>query len=247
MSDQNHDCCPPTESEESVKSQESCSPGSCALPPAKRGGGGKRTIWASLGLGVLAAACCWVPLALAGAGLATGTLGAKVAWIRPWALGGLMLLLLGLLGWWARRRFAPAKTAEGCCEEVPKFPTLAVTILLGSFGLAWGAPRILYPGRNTAITAMAPPAPAGGTLLLLSTPQYDCPPCAGSLPQTLAATPGVASVQMDFEKRETRIIFQPGAAIDPAMDKWKKDLGFDGKVIRREAAPAPIKADVGIR
>ena len=55
----------------------------------------KRTVWTSIGLGMLGSACCWLPLALAGLGVATGTLGARIAWMRPWALGGLLILFLG--------------------------------------------------------------------------------------------------------------------------------------------------------
>jgi hypothetical protein len=183
---------------------------------------------------VLASACCWVPLALAGAGVATGTLGARIFWIRPWALGALLILLLGVLSWWARKRFASTMMAAGCRTAVPRFPTLAVAILLGSFVAAWAAPRLMHPGRQTVLTAVAPLAPAGSTLLVIATPQFDCAPCAGNLPQTMSATPGVASVRMDFDRRETRIVFQPGAAVDPTLAKWKKDLGFDGKVLWRQ-------------
>lgn len=228
MSDITHDCCVPSEMEEPLKS------GSCALPPSGTEAGYKRTVWASIGLGVLASACCWVPLALAGLGVATGTLGAKIAWIRPWALGGLLVLLLGLLGWWARKRFASAKTKEDCCAVVPRFPTLAATILVVSFVFAWASPRLLHPGRNSTLMALAPSAPTGGTLIVISTPQFDCPPCVGTLPQTMATTPGVATVRMDFDKRETHIAFQPGAKIHAILAQWKKDLGFEGKEIRRQ-------------
>jgi hypothetical protein len=226
--------------EESLKA-----PSDCALPPPSAGDDAKRTVWASLGLGVLASACCWLPLALAGLGVATGTLGARIAWIRPWALGGLLILLLGVLGWWIRKRCAATGTAEDCCAVVPKFPTLAVTILAASFVLAWASPRLLHPGKSSTLTALAPPAPAGGTLLVISTPQFDCPPCVGTLPQTMAATPGVASVQMDFDKRETHIVFQPGAAVDATLAQWKKDLGFEGKEVRRVADAAPAQGGAG--
>lgn len=230
MTTQNPDCCPPSHPEEAVKS-----PSNCALPPPSAGEDSKRTVWASIGLGVLASACCWVPLALAGLGVATGTLGARISWIRPWALGGLALLLMGVIGWWVRKRFASAKADADCCAVAPTFPTLAVAILVASYLLAWGSPRLLHPGSNTTLTALAPPAPAGGTLLVISTPQFDCPPCVGTLPQVMAGTPGVTSVQMDFDKRETHIAFQPGAAIDTTLTQWKKELGFEGKIVRREA------------
>ena len=197
------------------------------------GPGKARTTWAAIGFGLLASACCWVPLALAGAGVATGTLGAKIAWIRPWALGALVLLLLGVIGWWVRKRFATTKTTEDCCAVIPKFPTLSAVILAFSFVLAWASPRILHPGRTTTLTDLAQAAPAGGTLLVISTPQFDCPPCVGTLPKTMAATPGVASVQMDFDKRETRIAFLPGVEADPILARWKKDLGFEGKELSR--------------
>jgi copper chaperone CopZ len=180
---------------------------------------------------VLASACCWVPLALAGAGVATGTLGAQISWIRPWALGALLILLLGVLGWWARKRLASTKTAADCCTAAPRFPTLAVALLTASFVSAWAAPRLLHEGKGPDPVAAAP---IGSTLLILATPQFDCAPCAGDLPRTLAATPGVASVQMDFDQRETRIVFQPGASVDATLAAWKKDLGFEGKEIHRK-------------
>jgi hypothetical protein len=241
MNDQNHDCCTPSNTEASANPQ-----GSCALP-SNTGDKDRRTVWASIGLGVLASACCWVPLALAGAGVATGTLGARISWIRPWALGALLSLLLGVLGWWTRKRLASTKSAADCCTAVPRFPTLAVAILTGSFVLAWATPRFLHPGRQAVLTSVAPPAPAGSTLLVIATPQFDCAPCAGNLPQAMSATPGVASVQMDFDRRETRIVFQPGAAVDSTLAKWKNDLGFDGKVLWRQDTFPSTHKDVDLR
>ena len=224
MNDQNHDCCTPSNTEASANHQVGC-----ALP-SNTGDKGHRTVWASIGLGVLASACCWVPLALAGAGVATGTQGARISWIRPWALGALLILLLGVLGWWARRRFAPVKAGD-CCAAVPRFPTLAVALLTASFVSAWAAPRLLHEGKDPVPVAAAP---IGSTLLVLATPQFDCASCAGDLPRTLAATRGVDSVQMDFDQRETRIVFQPGAPVDATLAAWKKDLGFEGKEIQRK-------------
>jgi len=167
--------------------------------------------------------------------MATGTLGARIAWIRPWALGALAVLLTGVIAWWALKRYGSPSGKDNCCTEPPRFPTLPVVILGLSFLGAAAAPRLLHPGRSSTLTATAPPAPAEGTLLVLSTPQFDCPSCVGTLPQNLAATPGVASVQMDFDKRETRIVFQPGSAVDTMLARWKKELGFEGKEVKREA------------
>lgn len=227
MSTQNHDCCPPGGPQT----------GQCPTePPDLSPKAGRRTVLSAVLLGVAASACCWLPLALAGLGVATGTLGARIAWIRPWALGALALLLVGVVGWWALKRHGGPSGKDNCCTEPPRFPTLPVVILGLSFLGAAAAPRLLHPGRTTTLTAFAPPAPSGGTLLVLSTPQFDCPPCAGTLPQALAATPGVASVQMDFDKRETRIVFQPGAAVDATLARWKQELGFEGKEAKRESA-----------
>jgi copper chaperone CopZ len=207
--------------------------GRCNPSPSKPKGTQGRTIWPSLGLGVLASACCWLPLALAGLGVATGMLGAKIVWMRPWALGGLLILLLGVVGWWARKRFAETKSSEARCQGVRRFPALEVGILGISFALVWASPRLLHPGRNTSLSVQAPFVSSGGTLLILSTPQFDCPPCVGTLPKAMAATPGVASVRMDFEKRETHVVFQLGAGIDEILAKWKQELGFEGREIQR--------------
>lgn len=238
MSTQNHDCCPP----------QGPQTGTCPTePPDLNPKTGRRTAASALLLGVVASACCWLPLALAGLGVATGTLGAKIAWIRPWALWALALLLVGVVGWWALKRYGGTAEGDNCCTAPPRFPTLPVVILGISFLGAAAAPRLLHPGRSTTLTAVAPPVPSGGTLLVLSTPQFDCPPCVGTLPQTLAATPGVASVQMDFDKRETRIVFQPGASIDATLARWKKELGFEGREAKREGASVPSPGAIGLR
>lgn len=230
MSTQDHDCCPPRGPQT----------GTCPTePPDLSPKAGRRTVLSAVLLGVAASACCWLPLALAGLGIATGTLGAKIAWIRPWALGALALLLVGVVTWWALKRYGGPSGKDNCCTEPPRFPMLPVVILGLSFLGAAATPRLLHPGRSTTLTATAPPSPAGGILLVLSTPQFDCPPCVGTLPQTLAATPGVASVQFDFDKRETRIVFQAGSAVDATLARWKKELGFEGKEVRREAASVP--------
>lgn len=196
-------------------------------------GAQRRTAWAAVGLGLLASACCWLPLALAGVGVAGGAAGARVAWIRPWALGGLVLLLAGLVGWWTYRRFMTAKVTDDCCAVAPRFPVLPVVVLAISLVGAWATPRLVHSGGPPAGEARAM-APAGGTLLVLSTPQFDCPSCAGTLPQTMAQTPGVASVQMDFDARKTRIAFQSGADVEGILAHWDHDLGFSGTVIQRQ-------------
>lgn len=193
----------------------------------------RRTVWAAVGLGLLASACCWLPLALAGVGVVGGAAGARVAWMRPWALGGLGLLLMGLVGWWVYRRIAVRKLADDCCAIVPKFPALPVVVLALSFVGASAAPRLLHAGNTTAGNPEATGV-AGGTFLVLSTPQFDCPPCAGTLPQTMEQTPGVTSVQMDFDERETRIAFKAGADVDGILAAWNQRLGFSGKVVRHQ-------------
>ncbi|MBI3130305.1 MAG: hypothetical protein HYZ13_03010 [Acidobacteria bacterium] len=220
-----HDCCPPQGPQTGA-----CPTNPLDLSPKA----GRRTALSAVLLGVVASACCWLPLALAGLGVATGTLGARIAWIRPWAFGALAVLMVGVIGWWALKRYGGPGEKDNCCTESPRFPKLPVVILSLSFLGAAAAPSLLHPGRNTPLTAVAPPARSGGMLVVLSTPQFDCPPCVGTLPQTLAKTPGVASVQMDFDKRETRIAFQPGTAVDAALARWKRELGFEGKEVRRE-------------
>lgn len=202
-------------------------------PDARMDGAQRPTAWAAVGLGLLASACCWLPLALAGVGATGSVVGAKVASMRPWALGGLGLLLAGVVGWWVQRRITVTKVVNDCCAVAPRFPTLPVVVLALSFAGAWAAPRLLHRGKPVPGSPEAAMA-AGGTFLVLSTPQYDCPPCAGTLPQTMSQTPGVASVQMDFDKRETRIAFKPGADVDGILAGWNQKRGFSGKVVRHQ-------------
>jgi copper chaperone CopZ len=184
-------------------------------------------------LGVAASACCWLPSALVSLGLATGTLGARIAWIRPWALAIMALLLCGVIVWWVLKRYGGPSGKDTCCTEPPRFPTLPVVALgLSALGAA-AVPRLIHPGQSATLSS---PAPTGGTLLVLSTPQFDCPACVGTLSQAMAATPGVVSVQMDFDKRETRIVFQPGSAVDATLARWKQELGFEGIEVKRETA-----------
>ena len=238
MCTQDQDCCPPRGPQT----------GECpAEPPDLSPKVGRRTVLSAVLLGVAASACCWLPLALAALGMATGTLGAKIAWIRPWALGALALLLAGVIAWWALKRYGGPSEKENCCTEPPRFPTLPVVILGISFRGATAAPRLLHPGGSTTLADTVAPIPARGTLLVLSTPQFDCPSCIGKLQQTLAATAGTASVQMDFDTRETRIVFQKGSAVDATLARWKKELGFEGIVVKREAASVPSPGTAGLR
>lgn len=227
MSTQGHDGCHPP----------GAPTGECLTNPSDLSPkAGRRTVLSAILLGVAASACCWLPLALASLGLATGTLGARIAWIRPWALGALALLLAGLIAWWVLKRYGGPSGKDHCCTEPTRFPTLPVVFLgLSALGAA-AVPRLIHPDRSATLV---PPAPAGGTLLVLSTPQFDCPACVGTLSQAMEATPGVASVQMDFDKRETRIAFHPGSAVDATLARWKVELDFEGKEVKREAASAP--------
>lgn len=202
--------------------------------PSASGGRGGRTAWAAAGLGLLASACCWIPLALAGVGAAGAAAGARVAWLRPWAFLGLVLLTVGTLGWWIYRRSIKGRPQEDCCAPAPRFPVLPMLVLVLSFIGAWTAPRLLYAHVDASNGAGSSAGIDGGTFLVLSTPQFDCPPCAGVLPETMAKTPGVASVHMDFDKRETRIQFHEGADVQGILARWDHDLGFSGKVIQRQ-------------
>lgn len=202
--------------------------------PTPKGSTERRTVWAAAGLGLLASACCWIPLALAGLGVAGGAAGARVAWLRPWALWGLALLMVGTLGWWIYRRSMKESPQEDCCAPAPRFPVLPMLVLMLSFIGAWTAPRLLYAHAGASHGAGSPAGIDDGTFLVLSTPQFDCPPCAGTLPETMAKTPGVASVHMDFDKRETRIQFREGADVPGILAHWDHDLGFSGTVIQRQ-------------
>ena len=102
-----HDCCPPNGIQAGTCSTQS---------PDQRPKAEGRTMLSAVLLGVAASACCWLPLALAVAGVATGTLGAKISWIRPWALGALVLFLAGVIVWWAMKRFSGA--SKGGAREV---------------------------------------------------------------------------------------------------------------------------------
>ncbi|HEU4952634.1 MAG TPA: hypothetical protein VFT46_11840 [Holophagaceae bacterium] len=222
-----HDCCAVPEPPKI---------GPSASTPVAEGSTARRTVWAAAGLGLLASACCWIPLALAGAGAAGGAAGARVAWLRPWALWGLALLMVGTLGWWIYRHSIRGRPQEDCCAPAPRFPALPMLVLVLSFIGAWSAPRLLflYAHESASKSAESAAVTDGGTLLVLSTPQFDCPPCAGALPETMAKTPGVASVHMDFDKRETRIQFREGANVPGILAHWDHDLGFSGKVILRQ-------------
>lgn len=83
-------------------------------PPDLSPKAGRRTVLSAVLLGVAASACCWLPLALASLGLATGTLGARIAWIRPWALGVLALLLGGVIVWWVLKRYGGPSGKDTC-------------------------------------------------------------------------------------------------------------------------------------
>lgn len=92
----------------------------------KRGSG--RTVLATIGIVLLPAACCGVPLLL-GAGAfgvvgAAGVLGAVGTMLgNPWVIAAAVALIAGLLVWLLRRRAGAKRPADDCC--VPERPASA--------------------------------------------------------------------------------------------------------------------------
>lgn len=161
--------------------------------------------------GLLASACCWLPLVL----LLFGTSAAGVAGFfesyRPWFLAGAAALLAG--GFYAtyfrRSECAPGSACAMPRPDLQRFNRTMLWVAAGATLVFATFPK--YAGYF--IMSQGAPAPAvveaTGTTLELKIEGMSCEACASGLQGTLRRVPGVLSAEVNYKGKSARLIVEP--------------------------------------
>lgn len=210
-------------------------------------------MFGSMVSGVLASACCWLPLLLLAAGISGVAVGAALERYRPILLAVTFALLGAAFYLTYRPRFrsagerAPAGEGESegaitseCCSPTARTKytlqkmnrvmlwivaaiTLAFALFPNYVGLFFNDGR-----RGLMLTARG-----DSDAVFIAIEGMTCKACATVLEKELAAFPGIASAEVSYEKRLAVLHF--GRRSSPRIDEVLgriKNAGYDGAVMR---------------
>ena len=182
----------------------------------------------------LSSACCWLPLLLLGAGAsAAGVAGFFEAYRLPLLVGTGLLIATGFYLVYVRK---PACMPDGSCaapssrlrriDEITLWMAIAAAIVFASFPDYVG--HLLGSEPNQAIAATAPMEH-----VILRIAGMTCAGCAIHVEQALAAVDGVARVEVSYDDKTARVLFDPGAK-HPDINALRDAL----RVVGYSASPA---------
>lgn len=185
---------------------------------------------------VAASACCWAPLVLLAAGISGGAFASAFEAWRP-VLLPMTFALLGPAFYFAYRR---PRAAEACCSPegnaVPATKKLnravlwVVTAVILAFAFFPG-----YAGRLLGSGSVV----ARGDLeeMVVEIEGMTCEGCAAGLAGTLRGVPGVAHVEVSYERREAVLSVEKDHAVprETILNVVAK-AGYRGRFVDREKA-----------
>ena len=241
------DCCVTARAKNSASSSNHLN--SSALTSARKAE--RFAMFGSVVSGVLASACCWLPLLLLAAGFSGAAVGAALERYRPILLAVTFALLAVAFYLTYRPRFriagslAPAGEAESgvrseCCSPTARTKcTLqkmnrVVLWIVAAITLAFAlfpnyAGLFFKDGRRGLMLTTRGDSDA----VFIAVEGMTCKACATVLEKELAAFPGIASAEVSYEKRLAVLHFgrRSSPRIDEVLDRIK-DAGYDGAVMR---------------
>lgn len=226
-----------------------------AMPPdGRRKGAGLATLGAVC-TAVVGSACCWLPLLLIAFGFSAAGVGSffeqyrALFLIATFALLGVAWVLTyrAALGTaWARLVGKPAATHSccaarpepaDCCATQPDRKAFTVrhfnqimlgmaTVLIVLFALfpQWIG---LVLGGSRSATAVG----AGGQEVVLEVRGMTCAGCAATARQALSKVPGVANVEVSYDRAEAVVTFERGVTVQPeALVQAAREAGYDANL-----------------
>lgn len=170
---------------------------------------------------ILASACCWLPLALITLGISAGGVARTFEPLRPWFLGG--AVVLWLIGFYLVYIRQPScQTEQACCRAVtPRILRINRVIL-------WGAAAVmllftLFPYYSPAVIRAVSSDTGDVADLRPSYPVHHyriegmtCPACAAGLETQLRQLPGVVHVNISYEQSMAELEVDP-TTFDPTL------------------------------
>jgi len=184
---------------------------------------------------VLASACCWLPLLLIAFGVSGGALSAKFEALRP-VLLPVTFVLLGLAFYFAYRKPKTVETeasgsGEACCaipaaanatkpccppegnrgfnlKRLNKLMLWVVTVLVLAFSFFPNYVGLLLGSGDTASTQID----ANRVEWTMAVEGMTCQGCAALIESELRKVPGVAEVNVDYEKGSAMVAAAPSVS-----------------------------------
>ena len=84
----------------------------------------------------------------------------------------------------------------------------------------------------TMLAALASPVWAASQTVTLSLPTMDCPVCPITVKKALTKVPGVSDAKVNFDKRETTVVFDNARTNVDALARATKDAGYPSTLAR---------------
>ena len=188
-------------------------------PTASRSRAPAVTVAGAVLAAVLSSACCWLPLALAGAGVSAAGAGAAFEVYRPYALG-LAGVLLAAGFWFVYLRRAPCEPGTACERSASSGASRAARVSLWS-----GALLVVAAATFPTWFGWTAPAAAkvGASARAYDVAGMHCAGCAGLVRDALADLPGVDEVRVTYEPPRVCVA---GPASGATLVRAAADVGY---------------------
>ncbi len=199
----------------------------------------KSLTFASIVTAGVASVCCIGPMLAVGLGLGTFGWSALSEELRPWLLGGSVLLLAGAF-YLTYYRQPDAECADGMCALSPEkrrkrkmllwLSTTAVAALAAFphySAVLWGDPGVMMRDSiGVDAAALAGGNSAGKAVALFSIDGMTCDGCAAGVRATLERQQGVQLAEVDYENATARVYFDHSQTSATKLIAAIGQLGF---------------------
>ncbi len=194
----------------------------------------KRSKWgvpAAVGAGVLASACCTVPLLLV-------TLGVGGAWVssftalepfRPYFIAA----ALGMLAYAGYREYRNARGPQCDCEVTLNDKVRRASLVVGALAtLALIVSPWLIKGANDVSAAELFAPEAGVEEVALDVEGMTCDACAVTLHKALTRLDGVEAAQVTYEPPRAVVRYRPAVVSLDEIVRATANVGYPGTPVK---------------
>ncbi len=191
---------------------------------------GMLSMGGSVAAAVVASACCWLPVTLAGVGLSAGGVASLFETTRPFFLGA-AALFLGF-GFYSAYRRQPACEKGSTCatDDAGQKRRGRVYLWMATAAVIAAA---FYPNYAGYFAADAPNVAIAATHeLSVEIGGMSCEGCALSTAKALGNMPGVLHASVDFDTSLAKVLMDASATLEPSeVETLLKELGYSGRIM----------------